>query len=212
MNPKDFYNKTADIYEMRHSSPATRQVRKKERFLIRKFQKGRTLDFGCGTGFHLNKDIIGVDISENMLKKARGMRIHANESLPIQSTVVHTIFCFLTVLNMVDIELIAKEFHRILKPEGRLLLSVASIFDHEGRKEKTVQVQHAKMRLRLFTRAELENIFSPFHLEYFDSLFILTNPLWGNFTPFSFLDKGKFLLEKFLPKEKGKMYFMVFKK
>jgi len=215
MNPKDFYNRTVDVYDLRHDSPPTRLVRKKEKFLIKKFASGKILDFGCGTGRFLREGVVGIDISGKMLEiagKKSTLLIKSDENIPLKSDSVDTIFCFLTVLNMVDTKKVQKEFFRILKPAGRILLSVASIFDHYGKKEKTVKVQGCKMKLKLYTLEELKRIFGKFNLEYFDSLFIRVKPEWGNFRPFSPMERMHMVFEHFLPKERGGMYFLVFKK
>lgn len=215
MNPKDFYNSVAPVYNLRHDSPATILLRKKERSLVRKFSRGTILDFGCGTGFHLKNNSIGIDISEKMLERAKTKSkflIKSNENMPIKSHSVDTIFCFFTVLNMVDTEKIKTEFFRILRPNGRILLSAASIFDNEGKKEKTLKVYHSKVRLRLFEKKEIQKTFSNFQLEYFDSLFALVKPQWGNFRDFSIKEKIHLFFERFPAKEKGKIYFMVFRK
>lgn len=214
MDVKKFYDSTAAIYDIRHQSPATMELRRKEQSLIRKFQKGITIDFGCGTGAHLEPKIIGIDISKKMLKEAvkRSPRcIQADESLPIKSESVDTILCLFTVLNMVDTS-IGKEFFRIVRPGGRVLLSVASVHDNEGKKEKTVRIYGSKLRLQLFTKKQIQEMFSQFSFEHFDSLFRSFSPQWGNFRKFSFFDRITLFLGRLRKKESGAIYLLVFRK
>jgi len=215
MHPKDFYDQTASVYDVRHESPPTRLVRKKEEALINRFASGTILDFGCGTGVHLEEGVIGLDISREMLKKARKRSpflAQADENLPLKSNSIDTIFCFFTVFNMVDVQAVEKEFSRVLKPGGRILLSVASIHDHYGKTGKGFQVEGRKARLRLFEKGEIERIFGQFSLEHFSSLFSRVKPAWGSFREFSPLEKAKLAFESLSPAEKGGMYFMVFRK
>ena len=214
MEPREFYDKTAGIYDLRHSSPATKLVRKKEEFLVRRFASGRVLDFGCGTGHHIQDGLIGLDISSKMLKMARvksKFLIQANESLPIRSGSIDTIYCFFTVLNMVDSEKLAQEFFRVLKPGGRILLSVASIHDNHGKSHKSYRVSGSRLNLRLYKKTEIENLFRDFSLEHFSSLFSITKPQFGKFR-INQIDRFALLLDSLFTKVEGGMYLFVFKK
>jgi ubiquinone/menaquinone biosynthesis C-methylase UbiE len=73
MPTETLYRKTADVYDIRHNSPTTERVRTLEKALVMKYAKGRTLDVGCGTGYHLDlvEDITGLDPSREMLEKAK---------------------------------------------------------------------------------------------------------------------------------------------
>ena len=113
------YNKLADTYDFRSNNPTTLLVRKKENKLIEKFAEGRVLDFGCGTGYHLSlffpkkslqaiqkkgiTDMIGLDISENMIAKAHkaGIKnlIQSTEALPLKDGKFDTIICLYSVFN-----------------------------------------------------------------------------------------------------------------
>ena len=67
------YDKTAIIYDLRGGNPYTERVRGREAQMIAKHARGRVLDAGCGTGYHLRAlgDVVGMDISEEMVKLAR---------------------------------------------------------------------------------------------------------------------------------------------
>lgn len=214
MDARSFYNATAEVYDLRHDSPATLLVRKREQSLVKRFARGRILDVGCGTGFHIRSGVTGLDISEKMLGKARarsGLLVQGSESLPVRTGSIGTILCFFTVFNMVRPETAVGEFRRVLAPGGRVLLTVASIFDHGGAPGKTLQVHGKRLRIRLFTLGELKGLFSGFALEHFDGLFISAAPQWGVWEkPGSW--EASLRQDRFLPKEGGRIYCLVFKK
>lgn len=214
LSTRQLYNKTSDSYNLRHESPPTRLVRKKEFSLIKKFSKGLVIDFGCGTGQHLTKDVIGLDVSEKMLSLAKeksSLLVQSNESLPLKNESVNTIHCFMSVFNMID-SLIVKEFYRVLKPGGFVLLSVASVHENHGMKSKALKISKQKLNLKLFTKPELESLFNQFTLIEFDSLFRNIVPKWGNFKAFGLKEKILVKFNQFYDKEKGKIYFLAFQK
>lgn len=222
MNIRKFYNKTAKIYDLRHNSTATNFLRKKEAELVKKFKSGLVLDIGCGTGYWLDNKTIGIDISEEMLKiaknKSKKLLQAKIEQLPFKNKSFDTIFCFFSVLNMVDYEKSLKEIKRVLKKYQYILVSVSSIFDKKNVKtknnEKIFKIQKEKINIHVFTKQEIINLFKKngFKLEYFNSIFSLLKPKWGNFKDFSIKEKIKLKLEKILSKERGRIYLFAFKK
>ena len=235
MNFRRLYNKLSRTYDKRHSSPTTRIIREKEVLIVKKFASGKTLDLGCGTGFHLPlvKDVIGTDISEGMLSRVKSEKpvMQAKcEKLPFRNNSFDTVLCMFSVLNVCKHGITVKEMGRVLKPGGRAILSVASIWDwdYESLKDKKEDNVTEEMRtkrfqisgeyteLRLFAKDELIDIFSKngMGMEYFDSVFIFQRPKWGDLTPFTFSEKSRMWKEKLNSKDKdyGCIYFMVFKK
>ncbi len=103
------------------------------------------LDAGCGDGvflsksFKSNKNIIGLDLSMKSLRQFK-THIEANsaqqkyvplingdiESLPIRCNCLDTIVCIETIEHLIDVEKALKEFRRVLKPEGNLIVTVPS--------------------------------------------------------------------------------------
>lgn len=216
MGFRTFYNQTAGCYDERHNSPATLWLRKKEIGLINKFAKGRILDIGCGTGYHLQfvKNAAGIDISGGMLKIARrrgfDVRKAGAEKLPFRDDGFDTVFCFFTVLNMCDYRKAVKEMARVLKHGGFALLSLSSTRD---KGEFGVMKRKIKLK-KLFTKEELVEVFESngFKLEHFDSIFILQKPRWGDFNPFTLKEKIKLRLERLCKKENGLVYLAAFRK
>jgi len=235
MNFRRVYNRLARVYDLRHTSPTTRAIRKKEIPLVRRFASGRVLDIGCGTGFHLPllKNAVGLDISEGMLrliKSENPIMQSSAERLPFKNESFDSVLCMFSVLNACDHTRAVKEMQRVLRPGGRVIVSVASIWDRdydslddkkkikvkqtEEMKNKRFQISGEDVELRLFSKEELVELFENhgFSLEFFDSLFILQKPRWGDLTRFSLREKLRLRMERFYPKEYGCVYFLVFRK
>jgi ubiquinone/menaquinone biosynthesis C-methylase UbiE len=96
-------------------------------------------EIGCGTGNETlniyNKfecKVIGIDLSENMLKKARQKTDEINwlkghaESIPLKNNFVDIITSFFSVHHFSNIDKAISEFHRILKNDGMVFLVIIS--------------------------------------------------------------------------------------
>jgi len=231
MPTETLYQKTADVYDIRHNSPTTERVRILEKKLIRKYARGRTLDVGCGTGYHLDlvEDIVGLDPSREMLEKAKAkgkpLVLGRGEHLPFRDEEFDTVLCLFSVLNVCDAEKAGQEIRRVLKPEGIAIVSVASVWDHthmsfwkklrtnpNGFSVKGFRVAGERAKLRLFTRRDFLGLFQGFSILEFDSLYSLVRPNWNNFRDFSGWEKFLLGLERIFPKVYGNMYFGVFKR
>ena len=221
---RTLYNYLAENYDLRQSNPATKILRKKEKDLIKKFSSGKVLDLGCGTGIHLSENIIGLDISEKMLSKAKLKNKTLMQgdisNIPTKSNSFDTIFCFYSTLNFVDLEKASREISRILKKEGKLLLSVVSVIDIDeyrsspNTKIKKFRLEGKPVNMRLFEKDELIDAFKNVRMVvvHFDSIFRNQKPRWGNFQKYSFLEKLKLKTERAFPKKLGRIYLMVFEK
>jgi ubiquinone/menaquinone biosynthesis C-methylase UbiE len=219
MDFKSFYDKTARTYDKRHDSPASIRLRKMEDRLVKQYARGRVLDIGCGTGFHMNHagldiDVIGIDISDEMLRIARknGLKVDKGsaEQILFPDNSFHTIFCFFAVLNMCDSEKAVKEMARALKPSGCALLSLSSIHD-----KRYFKISKQKVELKkLFTKSDLVGLFEKngFVLESFDSAFRTGRPRWGDYSRAPLRERASLWLDRFRDVEKGVVYLAVFKK
>jgi ubiquinone/menaquinone biosynthesis C-methylase UbiE len=96
---------------------------------------GTALDAACGTGRHaaklaeLGHYVIGVDTSEAMLAVAREKVRSAEfrhgllDALPVDDAGVDLVTCSLALTHVEDLGPVMKEFARVLRPGGRVLIS-----------------------------------------------------------------------------------------
>ncbi|MCP4547064.1 MAG: class I SAM-dependent methyltransferase [bacterium] len=118
--------------------------------IILEHAEGRSaLDFGCGTGRsarflrEIGFDVVGVDIAEDMIRKAREMdpggdyRLVGDGDLsPLAGggyDLVLSVFTFDNIPTMAKKVRIFREFRSLLKDEGRVVSLVSSpeIYKHE---------------------------------------------------------------------------------
>ena len=95
----------------------------------------RVLDAGCGTGrysAHLlarGHSVAGVDLSPDMLARARQKLPDVDflegqlDALPVEDATFDAAVCALTLVHLPDLGVAAREFARILRPGGKLLIS-----------------------------------------------------------------------------------------
>jgi SAM-dependent methyltransferase len=89
----------------------------------------RVLDAGCGYGEFLNYnprklDVCGVDIKKSKHKKIKQGDL--NKKIPYNSSSFDTVTAFHILEHLTNPEVAIKEFNRVLKKDGRLVLSVPS--------------------------------------------------------------------------------------
>ncbi len=105
--------------------------------------RGRVLELGVGTGSNLSfypaevSDVVAIDPHDAVLERAVAaareldregapyrIRIHrANaERLPYRDASFDTVVAFLTLCTIPDFSRAAREAHRVLRPDGRLLV------------------------------------------------------------------------------------------
>lgn len=118
------YNITADFYNNRYGDI---QYEKYSRMLNSMELKGMILDLGGGTGMlsdFLDKEVIGVDFSINMLKKSGNKyKILADaEHLPFKNNIFDFVLSFTLLQNLPGFK-VFKEVKRILKPDSLFILT-----------------------------------------------------------------------------------------
>jgi tRNA wybutosine-synthesizing protein 2 len=218
---KEFYDKTAEIYDLRQKNAWTHKLRETEIKLLDEHTRGSVLDIGCGTGFHLawlseNKPeckLTGLDISKDMLRSAKHNAPAAKfvdgkaEQLPFEDNIFDTAICMFSTLNLCDYTKALAEMFRVLRPNGKLILSVSSVWDNDGKPEKRIRIEKEILRLHLFDANELKKELerTGFKIISFDSLFRAKRPRWGDWTSQVEDDFTQ-------PVERGAMYLCVVEK
>lgn len=96
------------------------------------------LDYGCGQGrmlSHIQTDnpkatLIGMDVSSVALKRAKKkiksvklLRVADGQPLPVPTRSIDFLICLDVVEHVYDTESLFKEFSRVLKPNGKILIS-----------------------------------------------------------------------------------------
>lgn len=187
---KRFYDGIAPIYDQIHQNPWMHLLRLEELRLIKKYARGRILDLGCGTGFHLARLdpelSLGLDLSRQMLIRAHAKRIKAQlvqanaEQLPFKPNSFDTVLCMYTVLNLCDWRKAIAEIHRVLDVHGWLITSVGSIWDAGGSKLKTLRAYGLKLKLRLLGAEFLDELTKiGFRITEFRGIFKSIKARWG---------------------------------
>jgi ubiquinone/menaquinone biosynthesis C-methylase UbiE len=103
--------------------------------MIEGLEPGRAIDAASGTGrlasilSELGHDVVGVDASEPMLDRARAKGIPASfergsyEDLPVDDHAFDLVTCTLALTHTTDLVPPMREFARVLRPGGRVILS-----------------------------------------------------------------------------------------
>ena len=116
-------------------NPLIRTEQPVVRALIDRSQPGDALDAACGTGRHTEylaacgHRVVGVDGNAEMLAKARqrlpaaDLRIGDLAALPFEAESFDLAICALALTHLSDMEPAIAEIARVLRPDGRLILS-----------------------------------------------------------------------------------------
>lgn len=134
-----YYDAIATRYdESRFGTSYGKFVDAQERYFLKKWlpaAEGRSvLDAGCGTGRLLDLATHGVDGSSKMLDLARqrypGKKLHqcTLDALPFADESFDVVFCMHVCMHLPveSIRTILIEFHRVLRPGGRVIFDIPS--------------------------------------------------------------------------------------
>ena len=141
------WDRRARLYDLCEGSDLRRGVHK--RALFRRI-RGKALFVAVGTGIdikHLpiNSDIIAIDNSHAMINKSRGraeqfggrLRLLQGDAgnLPFNDEVFDTVVTSCTMCSVPEPVKAFREFHRVLKPDGQLLM-----FEHVQSKNPILRI------------------------------------------------------------------------
>jgi len=137
-------------------------------------------DIGCGTGRWMKHvlsfgagSVVGIDFSPKMLARAaqeadlRGKLVLANaDALPLKSSSVDLGICSFVLGYLPALEGVAKELHRMLRPNGSLFCSDLDPLAHQRGWKRAFRFGDRSIEIRSTVRqpAEIEKTFG----EYFD--------------------------------------------
>ncbi len=103
--------------------------------LLKKIPPGRVLDAGCGTGRYskflhsLDYSVTGIDISKDMLRKARASNKQINfiegdlKTLPIKDNSMDLAISALVLTHLPDIDIALAELARVVRVGGHIVIS-----------------------------------------------------------------------------------------
>lgn len=140
MNPVQVFYNNPYFENLKLNQPFIEYLEREEQKLKETISKGRCLDLGCGNGrstrllSDICDEVVGIDFSERLLEQARRnvpkARFYLEDAMDLHfedssfDCVVMTWNTFGNLYSRRDAVL--RESERILKPEGRILMSVFS--------------------------------------------------------------------------------------
>jgi len=138
-DPKDGYRSWAASYD-EPGNPIVTLEQPAVWSLIDPLPAGRALDAACGTGRHaghlveMGHDVIGIDLTPEMLNRAReavpvAVFVEADlVDIPAEGDTFDLVVCGLALAHVADLDTAIGELARVLRPGGRLVLSVLHPF------------------------------------------------------------------------------------
>lgn len=170
---KDYIQKTiAECYEEdRFSGPGGKYVDSTEKATLRQMirsKKGKALDLACGTG-RMTKvmetgglEVIGVDISREMLLRAKGVESPLVQAdvlkLPFDDAIFDVVIAFRLLYFLDNLPDFLKEVRRVLKREGVFILSTDNRYSTRGILNLLFRLFKTNRGIRLTTPKDLTDI------------------------------------------------------
>jgi ubiquinone/menaquinone biosynthesis C-methylase UbiE len=140
---KDIYSRPVARWDFFHQVAAKRRKDAVVNFVkqLASDDSKKILDCGCGAGIimeailGLGHDVVGIDLSEEMLKVARealhdynpNLKVGSVESLFFQDEIFDICLCIGVLQYLEDDEPALRELARVLKPGGHAIISIPNI-------------------------------------------------------------------------------------
>lgn len=130
------------------------------------------LDVGCGNGwvsslYKEGNSVVGLELSQRMIEKAlsRGLRIvrhNLEEDFPFRDASFDLVVCSEVLEHLFIPEWVLKECNRILKPMGKLIVTVPNLFCLRNRREilfgrpsRFLEYPHDPGHIRFYSRRSM---------------------------------------------------------
>lgn len=173
-------------------------IKRKPWYLNYLQEKDKVLDMGCGTGQHsINispkvKNVVAFDISKKIIeiaaKRAIDQKIKniqfeivdAEKSLPYRNNFFSSILCLDVLEHLKNEDLAMREIKRVLKPYGKLFLSLPNRETSWKKLQKSVGLFYYsdKDHKREYTKAEIKKLCRMYNFEVkFIKSVVLDTPL-----------------------------------
>jgi ubiquinone/menaquinone biosynthesis C-methylase UbiE len=134
---KRYFGKEVKIYE----SERLKDIRDKDVFekevkivkdFLKKSNKGKLLDVACGTGrvfpYYGNREVYGIDISEDMLAIAKKrlssakLKVSSADKIPFEDNYFSVVITSRFIMHTPDYEKVIKEMIRVTKRGGSIII------------------------------------------------------------------------------------------
>ncbi|NJE25547.1 class I SAM-dependent methyltransferase [Thermococcus sp. MV5] len=211
----EYFDKIAHRYDDWYKTKVGQYVNRTEKklvFSMIKSKNGKALDLGCGTGNYTLElytrgfDVVGVDLSEEMLKIARKKLprvkfIRANAySLPFKENTFDLVLTITMFEFIHKPELALNEIYRVLRPGGEVVIGTMNgkSFWFIFKRIKSLFEETAYRYARFYTPSELESLMKGAGFEDVESKGIIFFPSF-----FPFVKLAEKLDEKFSDKLKN---------
>jgi SAM-dependent methyltransferase len=139
--PSDFHDA---VWQALPEDSLPGQFEQRRQFLLERVTAGeRVLDLGCGDGAFAAElsgagtDVVGVEVSAEALHRARAAHpeldlreIAPGDTLPLEDASFDVVWGGDVLTHVLDVAALLSEVRRVLRPEGRLLVTA---LDHSTR-------------------------------------------------------------------------------
>ncbi len=193
----EYFDRIASRYDDWYRTKTGQYVDRIEKWLVfsmLRTKSGKALDLGCGTGNYTLElkrrgfDVIGLDISEEMLKIARskGLKCVKGDaySLPFPEGSFDLVLSVTMFEFIHEPERVLGEIHRVLKPGGEILIGTMNgkslwfLF----KRLKSLFVETAYRYARFYTPGELEELLRKAGFKNVESAGVIFFPSFWPFT------------------------------